>query len=43
MLERCRNELSEQKKILIKTIEEKEEKMEKLRNTFRNIQRSKSK
>jgi hypothetical protein len=35
--------LSLQKRILLKQLEEKEEKMERLRDTFRKIQRSQSK
>lgn len=37
-IEKCRNELSLQKKILLKELERKEEKMEQLRLTFRKIQ-----
>lgn len=42
-IDKCRSELSLQKRILLKELEKKEEKMEKLRLTFRKIQTSKSK
>jgi hypothetical protein len=41
-IEKCRNELSLQKKMLIKELEEKEEKILKLKETYQRIQSTKN-
>lgn len=42
-IEKCREELSSQKKMLLRELERKEEKMTELRETYRKIQTSKEK